>query len=94
MLCPICKKENASLEVSRFINDKYVTGFVCEHCFEIANSLDINRFYYFFVVLKNKKCNFCGRTYEEFSNTLLLGCPNCYNIFSQELKPLVDKIQK
>lgn len=94
MLCPICKKENATLEVIRFVGDKTVTGLVCERCYSIAVNLDTKGFYFYFEALKNKKCGVCGRTYKQFSETLLLGCPSCYNEFSAELKPLIDSIQK
>ena len=94
MLCPICKKEHATNQVIKFLGENMITGFVCDKCYDKAMSLDLRAFYYYFVTLKNKRCSVCGRSYEEFSNTLLLGCPNCYNEFSLELKPLVDSIQK
>lgn len=94
MLCPICKKEHATREVMRYLGGNLYTGYVCEHCYNRAVSFDDRGFYYYFVTLKNKRCAVCGRTYEEFLQTMLLGCPNCYNEFSTELKPLIDDIQK
>ena len=94
MLCPVCKKADATIEVIKYIDGRPVVGVVCYGCYDKAVSLDARGFYYLFSVLPEKACPVCGRTYREFSSTLLLGCPHCYKEFEGELKPLIGSIQK
>lgn len=39
------------------------------------------------------RCPHCGLSYGEFAKTGLLGCPECYDAFSEQLEPLVHRIQ-
>lgn len=39
-----------------------------------------------------KKCSKCGMSYEDFQKTGKLGCSECYNIFKEEITPLVKRI--
>lgn len=38
------------------------------------------------------RCPRCGLAYAEFGKTGLLGCPECYDAFSEQLQPLVHRI--
>ncbi|MFH1452697.1 MAG: UvrB/UvrC motif-containing protein, partial [Armatimonadota bacterium] len=38
------------------------------------------------------KCPVCGYSFTDFINTGLLGCSNCYSIFSSELKDIIRKV--
>ena len=40
-----------------------------------------------------KICNSCGRRLSEFYSTYMLGCPNCYQAFKQEIFYAVKKAQ-
>lgn len=40
-----------------------------------------------------KTCSFCGKTYEDFLKTGLLGCANCYDTFKQDLIPVLNTMQ-
>lgn len=40
-----------------------------------------------------KKCPACGLTFQDFRTTGRLGCPNDYQVFRDELKPLLENIQ-
>ncbi len=40
-----------------------------------------------------KFCEKCGRTLTEFYSLGMLGCPHCYKVFAEELKPVLKKIQ-
>ena len=94
MLCPVCKKADATIDVIKYIDGDAYRGVVCYDCYDKAASLDARGFYYLFCVLPQKSCPACGRTYGQFSSSLLLGCPHCYKTFEQELKPLIGSIQK
>jgi len=37
-------------------------------------------------------CKDCGMSFEEFQKTGKLGCPNCYDVFSDKLKPLIKRL--
>lgn len=93
MLCPICNKVDASLEVVGSFDGRPVKGYVCPDCYGKAVSLDARGFYYYFVTLPKTACPVCGRTYGQFSENLLLGCPHCYKAFEKQLKPLIGRIQ-
>ena len=39
------------------------------------------------------KCGTCGENYQEFVQTGLLGCPECYDTFSERLDPILKRLQ-
>ena len=39
------------------------------------------------------KCKSCGSTYEDFVQTGMLGCPDCYEAFSERIDPILRKLQ-
>jgi len=43
------------------------------------------------VALKILKCDSCGLTFAEFKQTGLLGCPECYTAFEEQLGPLIAR---
>lgn len=40
---------------------------------------------------KKNGCPDCGTTFEEFRKTGLLGCANCYELFQEQLSPLLQR---
>jgi len=40
-----------------------------------------------------RPCPRCGHSYVEFARTGLLGCPECYTAFADQLEPLIRRIQ-
>ena len=46
-----------------------------------------------FIKEKNNKCNTCGELYDDFIKTGLLGCPDCYDMFSDRLDSVLKNIQ-
>lgn len=59
----------------------------------LDNESDNNNLNFFNPILSNNSCKKCGCTFEEFSSTGLFGCSNCYEFFSEELKPILIKLQ-
>ncbi len=94
MVCPICHKNAATEKVERRLGSLYVTGEVCAECEYKAYGLSDRTFFELFYVVPNKKCRTCGRTFGEISETLLVGCEDCYTSFEQELKPLIAGLQR
>ena len=46
-----------------------------------------------FMKEKNNECNNCGELYDDFIKTGLLGCSDCYDIFSDRLDSVLKNIQ-
>ncbi len=42
----------------------------------------------------NKTCSKCGLSYSAFKESGRLGCSMCYEVFAEQLKPLLQKVQK
>jgi protein arginine kinase activator len=40
----------------------------------------------------SKKCPSCGHTLEDIKNNKMLGCPNCYSFFGDQIQPLLQSI--
>ena len=43
--------------------------------------------------LKEEVCNSCNTSFEDIINTGSLGCPNCYDVFSDRLDPILKRLQ-
>ena len=43
--------------------------------------------------LKEEVCNSCNTSFEDIINTGRLGCPNCYDVFSDRLDPILKGLQ-
>lgn len=43
---------------------------------------------------ENKCCSSCGMHYKDFAETSKLGCPDCYESFSDSLTPILQVITK
>lgn len=41
---------------------------------------------------KELTCNLCGMTFQEFQKTGRIGCGNCYELFHNELTPIIARI--
>lgn len=94
MICPICYKSVATEKVERKFGSMYVTGAVCADCKNTAYLFNDRMFFEIFYIKPNKKCRTCGRSYGEISETLLVGCEDCYTVFENELKPLILYLQR
>jgi len=44
------------------------------------------------VPTKSLFCKDCSMSFDEFQKTGRLGCPNCYDAFSDKLKPLIKRL--
>lgn len=41
----------------------------------------------------SQRCDQCGMTFDEFNRTGKFGCDHCYEVFDQEITPLVKRLQ-
>ncbi|MGM0603771.1 MAG: UvrB/UvrC motif-containing protein [Bacillota bacterium] len=116
MLCDRCKKNEATVHLTRIINGQKKELHLCEKCAEetghINFAADNNLSFQNFLsgILNSnlqenkksfadeninsdvKKCSRCGSSYEEFTKKGLFGCPECFNVFSDRLEPLMKRI--
>ena len=42
---------------------------------------------------KNQRCPLCGRNFEDFQKSGILGCPDCYDYFHVKIDPIVINYQ-
>lgn len=42
--------------------------------------------------LVNKRCDFCGASFEDISSTGKVGCAKCYDVFFEQLMPSIKRL--
>jgi len=104
MLCQACKKRKATVRVSEMQKDgKHTEIHLCEEC---AKQYGVSLKFSFSELLgnlissqlgtrpedANLKCPNCGLMYSEFQSAGRLGCPQDYEIFRQNLVPLIERV--
>lgn len=105
MLCEECGKNPATVSITLSTGHGVTTRHLCPECMkhmEISLSKgDIQSFLSSLLSVLNKDqkkdtpglvCPACGFAYETFEHTGLLGCAECYQAFSDQLKPVLQKI--
>ncbi len=100
MLCSNCKKNNAVFFYQQNINGKSSSVALCKNCSKKFNS-PAGNFGFFEPFLTtdlskdtvNKKvCNLCGLSFNDIKKLGKVGCPECYNTFSDELSVIIRQI--
>jgi protein arginine kinase activator len=108
MLCDKCKGRPATVHVVRTENGIRSEQHLCEVCaaemghFNFGEELNLHQFFPGFfsdnipdtISRRNmaERCPHCGMTYKELVEGGKLGCDKCYEIFSQQLQPLLLKL--
>lgn len=105
MLCEECGKNQATVSITLATGNGTTTRRLCPDCMKkMESSLakgDIQGFLSSILsVLKAEKkddrpvvtCPGCGLSYADFEHTGRLGCAQCYRTFSEQLKPLLQRI--
>lgn len=103
MLCEECQKNEATFSITITSGDEITTRHLCVECMkkmELSLSQgDIQSFLSSILsVLGSVKtddspvCSGCGLHYSTFERTGKLGCAQCYRDFSEQLKPLLQRI--
>jgi len=105
MICEECGKNQATVSITLATGNGSKTRHLCPDCmqkmkFSLAKG-DIQGFLssILSVLGAEKKasepgpvCSACGHTYAEFEHTGRLGCAQCYRAFSEQLKPMLQRI--
>lgn len=107
MLCQNCKKNDATTHLKRIINGEGVEIHLCSECARNLGVADVlpgfSSFGDFFAGLlsstetkrvssKTLRCEVCGFTFDDIAKTGSPGCPNCYRVFAQRLRPVIRKL--
>jgi len=103
MLCEECQKNSASVVITVMTGNETTTRHLCQGCVEKMEKSfakgDMSSFLSSLLSILSKqpkeetvKCDVCGLSYEEFQNSGKLGCAHCYEVFSDQLKPLLLRV--
>ncbi|MFH0771511.1 MAG: UvrB/UvrC motif-containing protein [Candidatus Omnitrophota bacterium] len=105
MLCQICRKNEATVEFTKIINDKMTKLYLCDKCakekdIEMEQNFSIADFLAGMADLGAKpepgaisiKCPKCKMSFDDFRKKGRLGCGDCYAAFKQNLLPLLKRI--
>lgn len=109
MLCEECRQRQATVHMTKIINNLKSEIHLCEKCANrheeftnitpfsmndlIASLMDMGAGHQTFVRSASVKCPACGMDYAKFKKSGMLGCRECYQHFSNELLPVLRKIQ-
>lgn len=99
MLCQRCKKNIATEHITDIINGEKFESHLCAKCSaEVSGGLheklsDEICAWLFGSPEPKKVCPVCGTTYKDYERTGLLGCASCYDVFKEELLPVINAIQ-
>ena len=106
ILCDVCKENIATVHYTEIVDNKLKKMDLCEECAKQKN-IGINVQFSVADILKGlteshiakkeesgKKCPLCGLTFGKFRKTGKLGCGQCYEVFAEELLPIIGDIHK
>lgn len=106
MLCQSCKKNEATTHVKRIINGKIEEYDLCPECAKkmgytnffsnFQNEWNSMLGSFFGGGLPSRtsatRCKSCGSSFAEIAKRGMVGCPDCYETFYEELLPSIKKI--
>lgn len=107
MKCEKCKVNDATTHVKRVVNGEYEEYMLCADCAHemgLDNVFDSAMPDMFGGLIKSifgtalparsqaTRCDVCGSTYGDITNTGKVGCAHCYEIFLSQILPSVKRI--
>lgn len=103
MKCQSCGKKEATVRYTEEINGKKQEMLFCVECAEKLGFVNFsNIFSPIFTNIPNffdeiepveeLKCSKCGYSFDDYTNTGVLGCPNCYDTFADRLDNIFLKL--
>jgi protein arginine kinase activator len=108
MLCCICKEKEATVHLTQIAGDKMQKVDLCEDCAKTKGVNDPTGFSLADLLLGlgasqeieqagggvELKCPRCGFTQSDFKKAGRLGCPDCYETFSEAMEGLLKTMHK
>lgn len=107
MKCQKCKVNDATTKIKRVVNGAYEEYTLCADCAHemgFDNVFDTSMPDMFGGLIKSifgtalparsqaTRCEVCGSTYGDITNTGKVGCANCYRVFLSDILPSVKRI--
>ena len=107
MACENCGSTDAVVHLTQIVNNEMSTHHLCEKCAAeqgLETTPDTGNMPLIDVIAQmtqesghdaaasDRECSFCGLTFEGFRETGRLGCPHCYETFSDHLPRLLRRI--
>jgi len=106
MMCQRCKKNRATVHITNISDDKAGEMHLCEECAQkegmtLKSQVSLADFLAGLIKapatkemarLAQMKCPNCSMNYLEFQSKGRLGCPEDYDVFSELIEPLLEKI--
>ena len=103
MKCQSCGKREATVRYMENINGNKQEMHLCVDCAKKLGFADFSNmfspiftsipsFFEDFNLIEEEKCKSCGCTFEDYANTGLFGCPDCYDTFSDKLDQIFLKL--
>lgn len=105
--CQECHSRPASVHFTQVLSGEKLDRYLCEDCAKKEGTFHFMLGPQFTVQhvlgsligggptrteVNTKSCPHCGYTYQKFGETGRLGCDRCYEMFTEELKPLVRRL--
>ena len=106
MLCQVCQKNPATLEVTQIDGGIEKPLHVCEACaskktLEPSGQLSLSDFLVSLNAqdasgsdLSEVSCPECHMRKTDFKQSSLLGCPSCYDAFAEDIAPLLRQLHR
>jgi len=96
MKCEYCGKQEGTLVYKKFSGNFYAQFYFCESCYAKIMKAGIDPFLAMLEIeeVRGKVCNRCGCTVDEFKETLLFGCPDCYLEMRELAENAVSSVQR
>ncbi len=106
MLCQSCKKNEATTHIKRVVNGRIEEYDLCPECakkmgytslfsnFESEWNSLLGSFFGGGLPSRTSatRCKSCGASFSEIAKRGMVGCPDCYETFYEELLPSIKKI--
>lgn len=107
MKCENCGATDAVVHLTQIVNNEMSTHHLCQSCAAekgLQDSPDPSNYQLLDLIEKispqmpglaqsgTEQCGFCGLTFDDFRTTTRLGCPQCYEAFSDHLPRLLRRI--
>jgi protein arginine kinase activator len=108
MLCQECQQRQASVHLTKIINNYKTEVHLCEECARKRDDIiqftpfSVNDLLAGFMEVGMAQpyektgritCPSCGMNYQQFKKSGLLGCQECYKAFNSKLLPVLHRIQ-
>jgi len=109
MLCQECQQRQASVHLTKIINNHKTEVHLCEECARkrddiisftpfsvndlLASFMDLGKAPAPYEKTVSETCPFCGMSYQQFKKSGLLGCRECYDAFNSKLLPVLHRLQ-